>query len=240
MPDSIACFPVSVTGNTGFGGIRSVGGGVHADWSHAGSGLGSSLGAGRGFASPVRTHRSLATPRDHRARREPAGRIARTQVQRARPVPHLASMLARQLTFLRNPMAAHGVPLSLRGGVGAPRAAPLTAMFAATCGLRRVRWPPKAGRRAMNRPLLNPPPEAHRSAGLRPASTPQFHRFGSLWPDRRHTERTPAGGPASPCHEWSEGGEPVPVGRRFAPFAPSQGPSSAGFAAKTARGRDGR
>jgi len=61
--------------------------------------------------------------------RKPGGR---TPVLSARRVPRLASRLARQLAFLRKPMAAHGVPLPRRGVDGASCAAPPSAMFAAT------------------------------------------------------------------------------------------------------------
>ena len=61
--------------------------------------------------------------------RKPGGR---TPVLSARRVPRLTSRLARQLAFLRKPMAAHGVPLPRRGVDGASCTAPPSAMFAAT------------------------------------------------------------------------------------------------------------
>ena len=61
--------------------------------------------------------------------RKPGGR---TPVLSARRVPRLTSRLARQLAFLRKPMAAHGVPLLKRGVDGASCTAPPSAMFAAT------------------------------------------------------------------------------------------------------------
>ena len=61
--------------------------------------------------------------------RKPGGR---TSVLSARRVPRLASRLARQLAFLRKPMAAHGVPLPRRGVDGASCTAPPSAMLAAT------------------------------------------------------------------------------------------------------------
>ena len=61
--------------------------------------------------------------------RKPGGR---TPVLSARRVPRLSSRLARQLAFLRKPMAAHGVPLLKRGFDGASCTAPPSAMLAAT------------------------------------------------------------------------------------------------------------
>ena len=71
-------------------------------------------------------HRAILAPG---CARKPGGR---TPVQSARRVPRLASRLARQLAFLRKPMAAHGVPLLRRGVDGASCTAPPSAMFAAT------------------------------------------------------------------------------------------------------------
>ena len=97
--------------------------------------------------------------------RRPGGR---TPVQSARRVPRLATRLARQLAFLRKPMTAHGVPLLRRGFNGASCAAPAPAMLAAPCGSHRVRRRLAAGRGAMARPSLHPPPGARRPAGCTP------------------------------------------------------------------------
>ena len=60
-------------------------------------------------------HRAILAPG---CARKPGGR---TPVQSARRVPRLAARIARQLAFLRKPMAAHGVPLLRRGVDGALR-----------------------------------------------------------------------------------------------------------------------
>ena len=79
--------------------------------------------------------------------RKPGGR---TPVLSARRVPRLSSRLARQLAFLRKPMAAHGVPLLKRGFDGASCTAPPSAMFAAT--MRPASHPAVSGGGPRGRP----------------------------------------------------------------------------------------
>ena len=117
---------------------------------------------------PVRAHRparNAARSSRQACARRPGGR---TPVQSARRVPRLTSRLARQLAFLRKPMTAHGVPLLRRGINVASCATPPPAMLAAPCGSRRVRRRRAAGRGAMTRPSLHPPPGARRPAGRAP------------------------------------------------------------------------
>lgn len=121
----------------------------------------------------------------------PVSPFGRTHVLSDRRVLRLASMLTRQLTFLRNPMAAHGVPRSMRGCVGASCMVLLSAMFVGSCVSQRIRWRPSAGRRAVTRYLLVPALSRSPVGGIS-ASAPRFRSFDSLWRHHHHARRTSA------------------------------------------------
>ena len=118
-------------------------------------------------------HRAILAPG---CARKPGGR---TSVLSARRVPRLTSRLARQLAFLRKPMAAHGVPLPRRGVDGASCAAPPSAMFAAT--VRPAPHPAASGGgpRGDDSPFASPAARRSPDGGARPASAMRFRRFGS-------------------------------------------------------------
>ena len=166
-------------GDEEIGGIRSVGGGSGL----RGCGFILSLPKGLSVAGWLRHPGARPSARSqHRAilapdcARKPGGR---TQVQPARRVPRLASRLARQLAFLRMPMAAHGVPLLKLGFDGASCTAPPSAMFAAT--VRSASHPAASGGgpRGDGSPFASPAVRRSPAGGARPASAMRFRRFGS-------------------------------------------------------------